>query len=384
MTAADAVTEDMAIAAFYRAASGELAWSAALDMVSGLTHCWVVQMMEVNLVQGRIEYSYETGDAPAEPVVEYARRYHAIDPHLAGLMPMPPGEWYHSVDHFDEAAVATHPFYQEFLIPYGDRYVSGVKLHQDDTSAVILGLHRALGAPPMGAADRALVQRLGFHLREAIAIWRRQRKNLAVAAIGAELLDRMGIPILLLDSSCRIGVANKMARQLLASGVMREVNGVLVCEDQRANAGLKQALAQLRLDEPAGAAAADRTFVRLPAPSGADPGLSLCLLALRPEATLGAFGSRPVAMVLVHDASRKPKLDVFMVGAAYGLSPAEARVAIALASGMLPKSIASRHGVSVATVRTQMSAVYRKLNVGSAASLAALLNTVPFPFFGSD
>ena len=389
MSSADiAVGEDKVIAAFYCAAVGETDWPSALNLVSKITSCWVVQLMGVDLIEQRIQYSFEGGDAPAEPIVEYARRYHGIDPHLAGLMPLDSGLWYHSADHFDDAAVAVHPFYQDFLIPYGDRYVSGTKLHQDESSAVILGLHRALGTSPLDATGRALVERLGFHLKVAISIWRKQRHTLAAAAIGTELLNRMESPIFLVDSTCRIGVANDEARLLLTEGArdgpLRAVDGTLVCAQSQANSDLRVAIDELGLEEElknGRGTHRDRSFVRVPGTGGDSSSLNLCLLALRPQATMGAFGRRALAMVIVHDPARRSHLDPFMVAAAYGLSPAEARVAIALASGTAPKRIASLHVVSVATIRTQMKTLYRKLEINSATELAAMLNTAPFSFF---
>ena len=57
-----------------------------------------------------------------------------------------------------------------------------------------------------------------------------------------------------------------------------------------------------------------------------------------------------------------------------GLTPAEARVARLYAGGMTQRDIATRSGVSVSTVRNQLSSVYLKLQVHSKIGLARVLN----------
>jgi hypothetical protein len=173
-----AMTEDESIALLYSAAQGEVDWRTALNVLTEVSGCWIAQFMGVDLVNGRISYSYEGGDARAEPILDYVRRFHRIDPHLEALMALPAGDWYHSNDHIDDATVACHPFYQEFLIPNGDRYVSGLKVQQDETSAVVLGMHRALGTTPLDAGQRECLQRIGFHLQRATVLWQKQRRTL--------------------------------------------------------------------------------------------------------------------------------------------------------------------------------------------------------------
>ena len=378
--------EAKAIAAVYEAAAGDIPWVTALEFLSELVRCRVTQLMAVDLTENRVIYSHEGGPMPAEAGVEYARRYHAIDPHIGGLMEMPMGSWYHSQDHFDAALVSSSRFYQELLIPYGSRYVSGVKLLQDEKSVVILGLHRSSEVGALDAIDRALVERLGFHLRHAARLWSKQRQTLADAAMGKELLDRMRSPIILVDAELRIGVANPLAMKLLAEGErggpLRYRHGNLECTDSKTHAAMKRAISDANLFGDQSFSGVDRAFVKAPSVRGSSiSDLHLCLLALRPKETMGAFGSQPMAMVMVYDPSNRQKLDPFMVASAYDLTPAEARVATGLAAGEVAKAIASAHGVSLPTVRSQIASLYRKLGVSSSGELAAMLNNAPFVAF---
>lgn len=378
--------EAITIAAVYEAAAGEIPWVAALASLSELARCRVAQFMAVDMTENRVIYSHEGGSMPAEAGVEYARRYHALDPHIGGLMQLPSGAWYHSQDHFDQASVSSNRFYQELLIPYGSRYVSGVKLLQDETSVVVLGLHRSADIGEFDADDRALVERVGFHLRRAASLWSKQRQTLVNAAMGKELLDRMQSPVLLVDAELRIGVANPHATRMLIEGdrggPIRSRHGNLECSQSKAHAAMKRAISDANLFGDRAGTCSDRAFIKAPSvsnPSVAE--INLCFLALRPSETMGAFGSQPMAMVMVYDPSNPQKLDPFMIAAAYDLTPAEARVAAGLAAGESAKRIASQHGVSSSTVKSQIASLYRKLGVSSSGQLAAMLNNAPFVSF---
>jgi DNA-binding CsgD family transcriptional regulator len=57
----------------------------------------------------------------------------------------------------------------------------------------------------------------------------------------------------------------------------------------------------------------------------------------------------------------------------FGLSPAEADLALALMVGSTPKEIAAKRGVAVSTIRTQLRSVFSKTHTQRQADLIALL-----------
>jgi DNA-binding CsgD family transcriptional regulator len=115
-------------------------------------------------------------------------------------------------------------------------------------------------------------------------------------------------------------------------------------------------------------------MLRLSRPSGADDWVVL----IAPFATAGSphAGAREVLCLI-----RDPDRDLFpserhLMGA-FGLTPAEARLAGALTRGLRPDEIAARHGVSLATVRKQLSAVLAKTGCARQADLLRLMLTLP-------
>jgi DNA-binding CsgD family transcriptional regulator len=374
-------SEEDVIAGFYRAAHGDTGWRQALNLMTEHLQCFMVQLAGIDLQQQRLTYSFEGGAHTAEGLVQYARKYHQIDPHLQHVMQLQPGEMIHTHELFDEAFVAQSPFYQDFLIPHGSRYVHGGKLHQTEHSAVVLGIHRAADMGPLEGASRASAQRMFFHLTQAVRLYSKPAANPTEAAIGRATLDRLASPVVLLDEQRRIRVSNNAAERILAQGgPLRDVNGLLVCTQPAGSDALTLALRSLHLTGAPGphdaGPAQERAVVRVPVPGQPLP-LSLCLLAVRPHATLRAFGQQAMAMLLIHDPATRPSFDPFMLGAALDLTPAESKVAVALASGSAPAQIATDHAVSVHTVRSQIRTIYKKLGVRHLSELLVLINGSP-------
>lgn len=81
---------------------------------------------------------------------------------------------------------------------------------------------------------------------------------------------------------------------------------------------------------------------------------SLCLLVLTPVKRSGVPGAQ-------------------VIQALFDLTPAEARVAVAIAAGKTQEDIAASTGLSVNTVKTQLRAVFNKMGVSRQADLVALL-----------
>ena len=63
-------------------------------------------------------------------------------------------------------------------------------------------------------------------------------------------------------------------------------------------------------------------------------------------------------------------MDAGLLGEAFGLSPAEANLAIAIEAGVTVEAYARTGGVSVATIRTQLQKAMQKLGVQRQLDLA--------------
>lgn len=138
------------------------------------------------------------------------------------------------------------------------------------------------------------------------------------------------------------------------------------------DAELLVVLRSLRLaDQPDEPGFPERVFVRLGAPASGHQ-IGVCLVALKPATTMGAFGPEVMALVMFHDPEQSPQPDAFMIATMYALTP----VALAFCAGDTIAEIADTQGVSVHTVRSQVKAVLEKACCSRQTELVGKLSTM--------
>lgn len=367
---------DHIVSAIYGAGSGLTPWLEPLKEVADLFEAWAVQLLGVNKRTGVMSFSFEAGSAPPEAPVEYLRHYHRVDPRLAHHLPAPAGKWMSCEDHFDEAFVAKDPFYQDYLIPMGARYLYGAKLHDDANATVLIGHLSRVGRPPLDGEEKAAFRRLADHFRQALDYRKELEARQGPYHVGAALLEKLRQPMLLLDNQRRITYRNRSARRLLERrDMVLEVDGLLTCRDADSDLDLTLALRDLVLVPISAHGDADhpleRRVVRLRRRDGRS--VAATLLALRPESTMGSFGQAPQALFSVFEPGAPADVDPYLLAMTFDLTPAESRLAAMIVNGRSTDECAAMLAVKMSTLRTQLLSIYRKTGAAGQADLVRLV-----------
>lgn len=118
--------------------------------------------------------------------------------------------------------------------------------------------------------------------------------------------------------------------------------------------------------------------VIVPRPSGSAPYLlrAVPLPRRREEEEIRALlgpGRGRAALLTLADPARAPRLDPQTLRQAFGLTPAEAGVALGILDGAEPRRIAAETGVGIATVRSHLLRVFEKTGVHRQVDLSRLL-----------
>jgi len=361
---------DSLVAHFYKSASGGQSLCAQVITLHGLLKSSMT-----------VAFSFEVGDMPPQAALDFIRRYHQIEPRTVLLMGQPVGHFMSCHRHFSDDFVATDPYHQEFLIPYGLRYCTFGKAYEDDDKVVIFGVHRGVGKPPLSDAEEALVQRLGRHLEQALSMYFKLQSLAGAAFIGLETLNRLPYPMLLLDESRRLVFQNDRARDLISrSPLLHSQHGLLCGPDSQSDAQLLLALRSLGLASGAYLAQAtttpvDKAFVRLRDAQGNWMGVHCH--ALRSAESMGAFGGKDLALVFLHEPVAPLASDPFVIASMWDLNPAEAQVMAGLGRGLSANELATQRGVSLATIRSQIKAAMAKTGATRQAELVSLLSGMP-------
>jgi DNA-binding CsgD family transcriptional regulator len=95
----------------------------------------------------------------------------------------------------------------------------------------------------------------------------------------------------------------------------------------------------------------------------------------------GAFGLRPLVLLLFYHPESSPPIDADLLGIAFNLTPAEGRVSRLIGEGLSPKEVASQLGIQYETVRKQLQSIYRKTATNRQSELMRLMLHLPLNAF---
>ena len=101
-----------------------------------------------------------------------------------------------------------------------------------------------------------------------------------------------------------------------------------------------------------------------------------CLIPLLPRAAMGVSGPSPLIMAAFSN-RRDADADPAFAMAAWGLTRSEALVAAAIARGLRPAEAAAALGRSESTVRSQLKAVFARMQVHSLSEMVVELLSAP-------
>jgi DNA-binding CsgD family transcriptional regulator len=367
------------VSSVYEAALDRGFWPAALERIRLYVGVTAIQLMAVDRRLGSICFSATAHVSEvAEP--EYARRYCVIDPRVRVLPGDAPGNWRHCHEPPSDDPVAQDPFHQGLIIANGLRSVAVCKVYEDDDLSMVLGLHQGLHEPPVSRAQTARADQVAPHLERAARLSVANLLQASPASVGMEIVNRLRYPMFLLKAIGDVVHMNNAARGLLEEGdAVLRLDGPRLSSADPACA--RQLAAAFGDCESAPGDAAQARIVSLQRP-GKRP-LKGFVSPLQPAAVTGGFGARRLVMAAFAGPTRSALPDVSFLIAAYGLTPAEARVATQVALGKSIKQTAQELHVQPTTVRTQLDSVFRKTGTGKQSEMVAELLFLPNIGFGA-
>jgi DNA-binding CsgD family transcriptional regulator len=196
----------------------------------------------------------------------------------------------------------------------------------------------------------------------------------------ASALQLMPNPALLLDGKGRITLANPAAEALLHTrdGLALDRDGGLrlAAALPVETAALSRALAQA-LAVASGTGTELGGPLRLSRPSGGAPLLVLPVPLPPPAFALWEMLEQARLLVLIIDPSAPSRATAAAIQSTFGLTAAEARVAVLIGSGRSGPEAAAVLGISPSTVKTHLKRCFEKTGVHSQVGLARILGALP-------
>ena len=299
------------------------------------------------------------GERPEDEEELYFRDYFWRDEAIPRLHGLGDGEVAHRSDLYTDREKKTSIVYNEFRCARGTE--DGLYLGLDglDGGAIVLSLGNSTERGSWGHDQIRTIRRLAPHLRQFARVRHAMANAGALSASLTALLENGRSGFVQLDRRGRILEANDRAREILMErDGLCDAGGALAARMPAETAELQRLLANAL--PPYGATAAGGSMKITRARTRTPLVLEIC--PVRAERT--ERRARDVAaLVLLVDPAARPRIDPGFVSAVLGLSPAESRVAVDLASGRTVAGIALEQGCADSTVRTHVRRVYRKLGV---------------------
>lgn len=300
----------------------------------------------------------------------YSAEARAMDNRFDIAMKRPIGTVHACQHYFDDRFVNRDRFYQEYLIPLaGMRYVMGSRIYSHAGEDVVIAFNHEHGRSPFSTAQLHHFQQLIPHLSNWFTQLRQTEALRAAAWSGEQGLAALEQGVLLLGQYGQVLYLNPVAEQWLAHSPAWVAGRWL---QQRP---IEEALQRVRKN---------RQTVCLPLslPQGA---FVIHLLPIPQDDSLQTSYSgknldlHPYGdiLLLIRPRHRQHQPSTADLSSLFDLSPAESRLARALASGINAEGYATQHQLSLATVRSQIRAILTKSGEDNLQSLMRLLAAIP-------
>ena len=222
------------------------------------------------------------------------------------------------------------------------------------------------------AEQTEMISRLVPHVRQFVRVRQALVGAEGLSASLAGLLHNMAVGVICLDSRGVIVQVNTRAREILREGAgLVERRGLLramqTADDGRLSRLLADSLSQPRRRGTSGSMTVARSSQR--------PRLAVHVTPVDIRDAEFAFGL-VCGLVVVVDPTAKPGIVPESVAAALGLTPAEGRVAFALAEGATMRDIAAATQRAESTVRELVKRIHVKLNISRRADLVRMVLSI--------
>jgi DNA-binding CsgD family transcriptional regulator/PAS domain-containing protein len=252
-------------------------------------------------------------------------------------------------------------------------------LETNNSMPTAFSFFRGLHHPNFNEKDRTRLRLVLPHLSRSLGVMQRLRTAELTMTSTLAALDRLLHGVLLIDENGGVAFANRSAQRMLEDGDglrLRKLTktaglGDLTADDAKNSKAIGEAISATLNRDPYDTPHFSNC-VTVPRTSGV-ASYTLQFSALGEHSEFGAASGAYAAITFIADGAQEVHVDPLLLQGAYGLTPAEARVAVTLLESSSAQEAANKLGTSLNTVNTQIKQIYAKLGVDSRARFAKLM-----------
>lgn len=263
-----------------------------------------------------------------------------------------------------EEMKSENPLFYRFIMKPNDMgYLAAINLFNDDEWHVGIGVHRSFSASPFGDEELRLLEKLTPHIQRSLRIRRElyRQKSRSDSLHGA--LGKLLLGVVALDANRKI-----VYRNAAAEAITRKHPALRLDDDiPRAHFPTEQnqldTLIAMALSGDASLSTNPNQATGLRHPDREHPLVVMATPSRAATADTVFHAERGELLLFISDPETAFSMPADTLHSLYGLTPAEAKVAILLANGLSSGEIASQNGASLETVRSQLKSIFRKMDV---------------------
>lgn len=277
-------------------------------------------------------------------------------------------------DFVSEDVLERSEFWNDYARPHvGAFHMVGAAFPLEERCVGILGIHRPRDAPAFDADSRVRVERLLPHIRSGLRLRSRIAGQACVARAAEDALALLDFGVVIVSADGTCSYANPEAERIAAVRDTLLLGG----RGRAIDAARPDDARKLRLLVSTAAYGGAGGALKLPRPDDRPP-VAVLVTPLPTSLTATQAGEgRRLVMVALHDLAREVRLPATILREVFGLTPAEARLAIALCEGKDLAEIAEEQQVARSTLRFHLSAVLAKTETRRQSDLVRRLTRLP-------
>jgi len=282
---------------------------------------------------------------------EYVQHFCAHDIMIPPTLGAAPGSWFDTQELFSSAFLSRNAYYADFMCPHSARQMLVHVVNEGPQRRGGLAVQRSTASTARHVLDSTRVRRVTHALRQVLA--RRDARARQWFGDAESAFTAFDEAIFLVTPSGTVLHASAKAREFFGTHHGLRLRG------QR----LWHPCAQIQQALAAGLAQAAQSHpgIRLIIPAGS-AGQAHMALELTRAASQLSLGDEVLVLARIRlDGGLRSLPSIDSLCSIFGITPAEARVLTALMAGQSPKQHAGSQGVSVHTVRSQVSSLMSKM-----------------------
>lgn len=297
----------------------------------------------------------------------YSQQLYTLDP----FVNLPPNRTVLSSDIIDEQVLMEHEYYHLVMAPQNIFYLLGINIRNDEGLRANLRFTRSRSQPPFGEAEKRLCDTLIPHLARALRIYNRISELESERMIYADAMTQLAMATILLDENRSIVRTNPAADYLLAKKDGFEVkDGRLQLSLSTQHRRLCEIMTEVVEAQREGEVGLARALL-VESKSG-ESQFNLIMRPMPPSERPEGVGE-PVVALFISNPNQSIEASTGLLRELYGLTPAEAKLAVLLTNGFTIETISTELGISHHTTRAHLRSIFSKTNVSRQSQLVRLI-----------